>query len=146
MKSEGWSFLDLEITTPILKYSSKALEHLEKVLKALSAKFNDGVNWPFYTNGTCGLHVHVEKHARAEDQMANAGHPFIVARNLLTFGAFSEKQIHTVFPPDRIGGFFARPFSLSMRNKRGMCGVAEAKQHCIPHALRRKWSIQIRHI
>lgn len=126
MRGEGWSYLDLEINTPVLRYCPKALEQLEKVLKAVIAKFNDGTNWQFYANKTCGLHVHVGKQARAEDKMTNAGHPFFVTRNLLTLVAFFEKQINTVFPPSRIEGQYAIPLSSSMRAKRNTYGIAEA--------------------
>jgi hypothetical protein len=131
---EGWMYLNMELKSPIFKYCPKALDQVREVLSALKHQFNDGINFRFFTNETCGMHVHVGTQQRdghnGKTKMENAGHPFDICRNLFTVCALFEKQIHSAFPLSRVDNRYGFPLSYWLRGTGDVYAGVDAIEDC----------------
>jgi hypothetical protein len=132
---QGWNYVPLEIVSPKLKYSPNALKQVRRVLEILKRKFDDEnaeeENFRWYVNNTCGLHIHVGAQRRVGTELTNNGFPFSVIKNLYTFGAYFQNQIHEIFPWRRINANFARAITRSLRSGgEGAHGVASRIEDC----------------
>lgn len=94
--SENWYAIELK--TPVLVCSALSLNQVETVVNLLVSKFQ------LYTNGTCGLHVHVGNE--------NRGFDLDTLKNFCSLITAFEHQLNSLHSPDRLKYPFLKPMKM----------------------------------
>lgn len=92
----------IELKTPVLKYSSAALNQVASVVELLVSKFK------LYTNESCGLHVHVGIEER--------GFTLSTLKTFCSLITVFENQLESLHPPDRRQNTYAKSTRMAFRS------------------------------
>ncbi|MCJ1465659.1 hypothetical protein MMC07_004278 [Pseudocyphellaria aurata] len=98
--SENWCAV--EVKSPVLYYSGRALERVEQIVEFLVSKFDLSVN------KTCGLHVHVGNEHK--------GFAMRTLKNFASLITVFERQLGSLHPTDRLQNIHAKPVHRVFRN------------------------------
>lgn len=119
----GWYAIELK--TPVLFYSSAALEKIERVVNLLVSKFK------LYTNESCGLHVHVGN--------KDKGFSLHTLKNLCSLITVFQDQLNSMHTVDRLNNRFmqslSKAFHMSSNTRGKLSTINDLKtvDHLIEH-------------